>query len=403
MHRALTTLVLLICFSTAQATLPHCQAALDPNSYSSAPHNAIVEVNDDGSIVVQHDLTSFTPQPEVMADFERFYAEMSSRNKTFAFFPLYNRAIDFSSERPDFRGDESITAYQHYVADLKKIGLYVPDLIRLRRRTGTAFLKQDNHWTNDFAKVVADNIAQHIRTWPGYAALDHHRVVLQRDLTSFIGAYGSSLAHACQAHVADEMQPRYVATVRRDLLSDSEPQVVVLGSSNMSRGSEQSFEAELEYDLRAQVVNFGVVSGDFEAAMENYLDSPAYAYTGPQYVVWESPGPIWKPDFFRREIARAKGVCQSPLFTVTTQNGSQTLSTPLQLGPQDYLALIGDGPGMFEASVTLNGAVTLALSKHPMSENNSRLFVEVGRPVSVSRLQIDSPYLGHMTLSVCRG
>ena len=150
------------------------------------------------------------------------------------------------------------------------------------------FFSRDNHWTTDGSRLFAQSVAQQVAKSGALQGIKpigfSNKLVNSLDTISWLA---QALKRVCDLTIEPEKISIYeTSRVGGDLLGEDDYPVVLVGSS-YSFEARYNFEGFLKELLQVNVLNAAINAGGFNASLEGYLQSKAYADKKPKVIVWE--------------------------------------------------------------------------------------------------------------------
>lgn len=158
------------------------------------------------------------------------------------------------------------------------------------KSSADVFMRHDTHWSPFGAKVVADNIAQHIKP----ELLD--TILVQTQHIGFETFEGDLLKYVPTGGLRPYIGPieskieRFKTTVKSNasLFGDSLVDVVLVGTS-FSAKSDWHFEGFLKQALSIDILNMSQEGKGPFVPMHDYLKSRTFKNSPPKLIIWEIP------------------------------------------------------------------------------------------------------------------
>ncbi|HEX7111489.1 MAG TPA: alginate biosynthesis protein AlgX [Mizugakiibacter sp.] len=190
-------------------------------------------------------------------------------------------------------------ARSNYAQALQRLrndgGVIVPPLDQLvdEHKGYDYYFRRDHHWTAAGAQHTAQVIAETMRRLPGFASIPRKQFVTRAD--GVIGKPGTLQKVAeqlCGGGYSLQYQPVYVteSTGGGSLLgNESQPDVVLVGTSNSDTKGGYNFPGYLEQYLGVDVLDVAITGGSFEGSLLHYLASKEFQQHPPKFMIWETP------------------------------------------------------------------------------------------------------------------
>jgi alginate biosynthesis protein AlgX len=346
----------------APSKIEVCQKAQD----KSLPDNSsfgFLTPGLDGAVLFSGDLTNGHFVYEGRSQyFGQFDQALKSKGIHLLVTPLPTRAIVHPemldrSQVAQAKFDVAATR-ENYRSSLKRLsGMQVDSVDLLAsamqyQKTGSTaplFFSRDNHWTTDGSKLFAQSVAHQLAKSGALKGIKpvqfSNKLVNSLDTISWLA---QALQRVCETTIEPEKVSIYETTrVGGDLLGEDEYPVVLVGSS-YSFEPRYNFEGFLKELLQVNVLNAAINAGGFNASLEGYFQSKAYAEKKPKVIVWEfstSASP-WEQTALRELIPSVYGDCADSsavlLGKSTVLKGSTSiLKIPKSnlRGPQHFVSL----------------------------------------------------------------
>ncbi|HEY9133179.1 MAG TPA: alginate O-acetyltransferase [Dyella sp.] len=191
------------------------------------------------------------------------------------------------------------SARNNYASTLQRMrteaGVIVPPFDRLvdEHKGYDYYFRRDHHWTAAGAKHTAEAVADTMRKLPGFSTIPHKQFVTHTN--GVIGKPGTLQKVAeqlCGGAYSMQYEPIYVTDpVGGDSLlgTTSQPDVVLVGTSNSDTLGGYNFAGYLEQSLGVDILNVSITGGSFEGSLLHYLASKEYQQHPPKFIIWETP------------------------------------------------------------------------------------------------------------------
>jgi alginate biosynthesis protein AlgX len=229
--------------------------------------------------------------------------------------------------------------YKKSFQRLNDLGLKSTDLLssamqqRLTDDSKNLYFTRDYHWTSEGAKLYAQATAREIMKLEAYKSLPKEKFT-----NKFLRSENadSRLAFILQQVCGTKTPPEKIniyETTRAggNLLGNDTYPVVMVGSS-YSAEAKYNFEGFLKEALSSNVLNAAVGGGGYNASLEAYFLSDAYAKEKPKFLIWEFGAGMtpWDQTPLREIVASVYGDCTSSNTIIENR-------TSLQDGPTSLL------------------------------------------------------------------
>ena len=155
------------------------------------------------------------------------------------------------------------------------------------------YFRRDHHWTAAGAQHTAKIVAQTMRRLPGFASIPRKQFVTHTD--GVIGKPGTLQKVAtqlCGGGYSLQYQPIYVTDPVDGgslLGTASQPDVVLVGTSNSDTKGGYNFPGYLEQYLGVDVLDVAITGGSFDGSLLHYLASKEFQQHPPKFIIWETP------------------------------------------------------------------------------------------------------------------
>ncbi|EGF90074.1 alginate biosynthesis protein algX [Asticcacaulis biprosthecium C19] len=196
--------------------------------------------------------------------------------------------------------DIAMQSYQKTLSRLRSTGIFVPDVtaaaldnnLSLPGTNSQFYLSGDIHWTAYGAYVTANATARELARHPEY------RNIPKTEFKTALGAVreeqqmlrleASRICHS--TYKADKIRAfetvRAAAGAGGNLLDGGDVEIALVGTSFSVRPT-ANFSGFLRQELRADVANYAIGGGGFEASILSYLLSADYQAAKPKVLIWE--------------------------------------------------------------------------------------------------------------------
>lgn len=254
-----------------------------------------------------HDLiVEFGPNRAGYNGLRAIQQNLAERGTTLMIVPLPTRGI----VHPEYVLDESFSHkqsaknYYLYLNRLRRVGLMVPPLDKLTSgdQEIPLFFARDHHWTPAgaaaTARLVKEEIAQ-TRLLQDTPMLNFTTVEVEQDSTA--GSYSRAATEVCGNEYVAESFSVYYTEAELDLFAEvTEPEVVLVGTSNSNGVKHFNFDGFLREQLGVDVLNVATSGGGFDESLIAYLGSEAFRLNPPKLIIWEVPGyySLSQPEFY---------------------------------------------------------------------------------------------------------
>lgn len=161
------------------------------------------------------------------------------------------------------------------------------------------YYKRDHHWSPEGARISAEAVADYIKAMPIYGELSKveftTKKVAERE---YMGTFTKAFEKICEKELPPQTVETYV-TERKVSAGDdsalfgddSEPDVILLGTSNSSpEPNVSNFDGFLKEALSADVTNLALAGAGTDTSIIAYLNSNEFKEKPAKVVVWEVPG-----------------------------------------------------------------------------------------------------------------
>jgi alginate biosynthesis protein AlgX len=257
---------------------------------------------------------------------------------------IYTEGIDTSKGvQGRFKIDATRANYDDSVTQFRKAGISTVNLQEafLARVTDPEhlFFARDHHWTPAGARVAAQAVKAQMQTSGLFAQLPKVDYATRMIGTyDFHGNIPDVLEKTCPGvRVPNEQTPNYV-TERQgagNLLGDEQIDVTLIGSSYSAppwspKELDYNFAGFLQDQLQTSVVNAAISGGGYDASLEAYFLSKAYAEHKPKFILFE----FWyfpyaqQLNAFRRIIPSMYGACDESRTVIADKTVSFEATTP---------------------------------------------------------------------------
>jgi len=190
------------------------------------------------------------------------------------------------------------TARRNYAQALQRLrsgGVIVPPLDQLvnEHKGYDYYFRRDHHWTAAGAQHTAEVIAQTMRRLPGFSSIPRKQFDTHAD--GVIGKPGTLQKVAtqlCGGGYSLQYEPVFVTDSAGGgslLGNETQPDVVLVGTSNSDTKGGYNFPGYLEQYLGVDVLDVAITGGSFEGSLLHYLSSKEFQQHPPKYMIWETP------------------------------------------------------------------------------------------------------------------
>ena len=273
------------------------------------------------------------------------------------------------------RPARAAAAYEAHIEWLRKTGVEVVDVApAMRALTEPSYYPRDHHWTTEGATAAATTVAKHIQgllgSTPLPAAAFEQREGASRTVR---GALLARVEGACgpMPQVPDQALPGLQSVPVQGALDAaalfgeaSPPEVVVVGDSQVNRGSRDVFYfvGQLRETLGTEVFNAGIDGGMLFPPLQSYLGSEAFDKHPPRFVVWVSAAhlKVHHPGQLRQVVPVVKADCSAAaapqpvaLSLPGTPSQSARTSLPTIATPPALLRFELDDPALLKLRLRL--------------------------------------------------
>lgn len=361
---------------------PLCPAAQNPSNYNSkylSFFSTLVQGQDDWLFRTRYDLrTDFGTTAEGYRQFKRLHDALKARGieLMIVYQPtrgLVNREKLTAEEKASFDYDLARQNYLQAVAELRKTGIWVPDLSPLFDEQGKDtdyYFKADHHWTPAGAERTAKLVAETMKQIPGFSEIPKKE--FESKVTGLLpkaGTLHKTASGFCGVSYATQYVDRYETVAAGEAGGDelfgdeSNPQIALVGTSNS--GPAYNFAGFLEQYSGADVLNMAVSGGGFDSALLQYMSSQEFHDSPPRILVWEfaTHYDLAQQSFYRQAVPLVNNGCEGrpavmkkrvtlkPGSNEVLVNGADQLRT---LAARDYLVdLTFSDPGVHQSMATI--------------------------------------------------
>lgn len=310
---------------------------------------------------------------------------------------------------------------------VRSTGVIVPDIRAAQEAQGSpeAWFHRDHHWTSLGARLAAEAVA---------AAVAPDTLGLPRSTFETTegppypqeGSLRKKVEELCgpSGWPGDSYRTFHTrSTAAADLLGESFPAVVVVGTSNANKNDRDlfNFGGWLSEALHTEVANWGVDGGGPETSLQGYLDTEEARAHPPKLLIWEIPGhvSVEVESRYREALATLEGPCTDA--EALALGGGAVDAAGVELLPPDTKLQAAGGRITLEASDLAFLEFNLNLRydrkarqgtedrfpvrRSPRQQNNGRYFVGLDVPDGASlvgvRLVPKGPGGGTVKLRVC--
>ncbi len=245
------------------------------------------------------------PQPEVeqFADLQKSLAAKHVRLVVMIPPPrgaMMKAFIDTSvPSAASFSPGAAMQTYNISLQRLRGIGIAVPDVAGFAARPETRlagvdeqfYLSADLHWTATGAHASALAVAKTLETLPEFKTVPHAAFkTVSGKAKPVKEGYRAEAARICKATFAPETEVEYQTQQANSggggLLGDEQVAITLVGTS-FSTIPHPNFSGFLRDALQADVTNYAIGGGGFDAAILSYLTSDDFAQNKPAILLWE--------------------------------------------------------------------------------------------------------------------
>lgn len=234
-------------------------------------------------------------------------------------------------------------------------GVIVPPLDRLvnEHKGYDYYFRRDHHWTAAGARHTAQVVAETMRRLPGFSSIPRKQFATHAEgVMGKPGTLQKVAARLCGGSYSLQYRPVYVTNPVGGggslLGAESQPDVVLVGTSNSDTKGGYDFPGFLEQDLGVDVLDVAITGGSFEGSLLHYLASKEFQQHPPKFLIWETPYQDY-PDsrqnpykIYRQAVPLVTGGCHGKAAvlsrTVALHQGSNEL---LFNGGGHVLPLVG--------------------------------------------------------------
>ncbi len=237
---------------------------------------------------------------------------------------------------------EAWDKYEAGITDLQNKGIRIIGLGR-NEVTPDFFYKRDHHWTASGANVAATKIAEFIKSIPLYSQIEKiDYATTEETPIEYESTFEKAFKKICNTNLPKETVPQYITASANPVQSSddlfgenqgSEPQIVLLGTSNSVNASSQAnFEGFLKDYLSTDIMNLSYIGAGIDTGIMTYVNSDHFRNGKPKVVIWEVPGyydlNVMDDKLFNQVIPAAIGACSAPVYEkslASLPGGSTTL------------------------------------------------------------------------------
>jgi alginate biosynthesis protein AlgX len=208
---------------------------------------------------------------------------------------VYPEMIDQTqATQKNYRPDVARENYRASLRRLWGLNVYTIDLLGAalnHRQSGAKqnlYFARDYHWTSDGTRVYAKAIAQEISKLDSYKSLKQEKFVntfLRNENAE--SRLGFLLEQVCGTKTPPEKMGIYETSRTGGALLGDDAYPVVLVGSSYSAEPKYNFEGFLKEALSLNLLNAAISGGGYNASLEAYFLSPAYAKSKPKFIIWE--------------------------------------------------------------------------------------------------------------------
>lgn len=201
--------------------------------------------------------------------------------------PAERRAYNFRAARSN---------YAQALQQLRDGGVIVPPLDQLAKahKGYDYYFRRDHHWTAAGARHTAKVVAETMRRLPGFSSIPRKKFVTHTD--GIIGKPGTLQKVAsklCGGRYSMQYEPVYVTEPVGGggslLGNQTQPDVVLVGTSNSDTKGGYDFAGYLEQYLGVDVLDVAITGGSYDGSLLHYLASDAFQKHPPKFMIWETP------------------------------------------------------------------------------------------------------------------
>ncbi|WP_165488585.1 MULTISPECIES: alginate O-acetyltransferase [Dyella] len=197
------------------------------------------------------------------------------------------------------RGYNLDMARSNYAQALQRMrsegGVIVPALDKLvdEHKGYDYYFRRDHHWTAAGAQHTAKAVADAMKNQPGFSAIARKK--FETHTQGVIGKPGTLqkvASQMCGGAYSMQYEPVFVTDpVGGDSLlgRESQPDVVLVGTSNSDSLGGYNFAGYLEENLGVDVLNVAITGGSYEGSLLHYLASKEFQQHPPKFIIWETP------------------------------------------------------------------------------------------------------------------
>lgn len=197
------------------------------------------------------------------------------------------------------RGFNLNAARSNYAQALQRMrsdgGVIVPALDKMvdEHKGYDYYFRRDHHWTAAGAQHTARMVADSMQGLPGFASVPRKKFVTHtHGVIGKPGTLQKVATQMCGGGYSMQYEPVFVTDpVGGDSLlgNESQPDVVLVGTSNSDSLGGYNFAGYLEQDLGVDVLNVAITGGSYEGSLLHYLASKEFQQHPPKFIIWETP------------------------------------------------------------------------------------------------------------------
>lgn len=312
-----------------------CPQARDPANYNTRflkVVKTLVDGSDDWLFRTASDFRqNFGPDRQHLAQLKQLVHLLKAQEVALALFYIPTRGLLHPDKIVDAAGvgfDWEL-AKNNYLAALTgfaQAGIIVPDMQTLLAGAPADFyFRRDHHWSPEGARASAKILSDRIKAHPVYDSLPKVAFISRKSgMLRRNGQFQVAAKLLCGFDYPSQFVEAYT-TERADSSADSlfgdetDPDVVLLGTSNSKSRQDFNFAGFLTEYLAVDIFNEAVEGGGFDGSILQYLQSSLFHEDKPKLIIWELPSYYDFNDtlFFRRARALTQNGCaeQKPLLS----------------------------------------------------------------------------------------
>ncbi|MDH5722400.1 MAG: hypothetical protein OEY94_03645 [Alphaproteobacteria bacterium] len=308
-----------------------CMALLEEESYKKNENQKFMVPGKDHWIFrTQQDFYPVYKYRENKAELYRIFAEslrLKGTELVIAYLPprsvlASDKIISGNKHIEDFDVDELKSQFYGLLEAFQNKGVNLTS-ISYSEDGYKYFNWADHHWSTEGARAMAQSVSAIIKETDQWKDLPKEKfTTVRKGGKVYDGLYGKVIRDICGFVPYPERDYVYETTKEvGDLFGESNPPIVLIGTSNSKRGEFNSnFDGFLKEDLSLDVYNVALTGGGMDDSVIGYLESDTYKKQKPAFLVWELPsyynlGGSGMEMALRRAIPAALGPCEEPILT----------------------------------------------------------------------------------------